>query len=107
MMDSFQIPALLAAAESNAELYTEFLRVPSMSVGIYQLKAGAVDPQELHHEDEVYFVVSGKAYIQVGDEQEALEAGSIVFVPAYKTHSFFDIQEDLNLLVFFAPAESS
>jgi mannose-6-phosphate isomerase-like protein (cupin superfamily) len=107
MMDSFQMSALLAATESNAELYNEFLRVPSMSVGIYQLKAGAVDPQEPHHEDEVYFVVSGKAYIQVGDEQEAVEAGSIVFVPAYKTHTFFDIQEDLDLLVFFAPAESS
>jgi mannose-6-phosphate isomerase-like protein (cupin superfamily) len=39
--------------------YLEFLRVPSLSAGIYVLDTGATDPQTPHHDDEVYYVASG------------------------------------------------
>jgi mannose-6-phosphate isomerase-like protein (cupin superfamily) len=89
------------------ELYAEFLRVPAMSAGLYELAVGAEDPQEPHTEDELYYVVSGRASLRVGDEDVTVEAGALVYVPANVVHRFHDITEALSVLVFFAPAEYS
>jgi len=106
-MDIFTLPNLIAAREHSGKLYHEFLRISTMSVGLYQLAAGASDPQEPHTEDEVYYVVQGQAQIQVGKEHTSVQAGSIVFVAANIDHRFHTITEDLTVLVFFAPAEYS
>jgi mannose-6-phosphate isomerase-like protein (cupin superfamily) len=76
-------------------------------MGVYRLPAGGVDPQSPHTEDEVYYVVNGKAQIRVGDEDRSVGPGSIVFVAAHVPHRFQTIAEDLTILVFFAPAEYS
>jgi mannose-6-phosphate isomerase-like protein (cupin superfamily) len=86
--------------------YLEFLRVPAMSAGIYLLKAGEKDLQSPHHEDEMYYVVSGRAQMKVGDENQSVSAGSVIFVAANLEHRFYDIEEDITVLVFFAPAEA-
>jgi mannose-6-phosphate isomerase-like protein (cupin superfamily) len=87
-------------------LYREFLRVPAMSAGLYFLAVGATDPQRPHHEDEMYYVVRGKARFRVGEEDRDVSAGSVLFVAAEVEHRFYNIREELMALVFFAPAES-
>ena len=104
-MEAFDLARLLSSP--SEEPYLEFLRVPSLSVGIYALPAGAADPQQPHTEDEVYHVVGGRARIRVGAEDRAVEAGTVVFVEAGVEHRFYAIEEDLRVLVFFAPAEGS
>jgi mannose-6-phosphate isomerase-like protein (cupin superfamily) len=106
-MDAFELADLVRRRNQSDSSYLEFLRVSSLSVGLYVLSAGAVDPQQPHSEDEVYYVVSGRAFIQVGAESRAVEAGTLVFVNAGVEHRFHTITEDLTLLVFFAPAEYS
>lgn len=66
--------------ETSGKRYLEFLRVPDLSMGLYVLPAGGVDPQSPHTEDEVYYVASGRAQIRVANEDRAVEAGSIVYV---------------------------
>ena len=73
--------------------------------GLYVLEAGATDPQGPHTEDEVYYIVSGRGQIRVGDEDRAVTAGSVVFVGADVEHRFHDIEEQLVILVVFGPAE--
>jgi quercetin dioxygenase-like cupin family protein len=90
----------------SGKLYREFLRVPAMSAGLYVLAAGATDLQEPHHEDEMYYVVRGKARFIAGDEDQEISAGSVLFVAAEVEHRFYDITDELAVLVFFAPAES-
>lgn len=90
----------------SGKLYREFLRVPAMSAGLYVLAPGATDPQRPHHEDEMYYVVRGRGRFRVGDEDREISAGSILFVAAEIEHRFYDITEELAVLVFFAPAES-
>ncbi len=92
----------LAAGKS----YTEFLRVASMSAGVYALAAGGEDLQAPHREDELYYVVGGKARFRSGAEDQSVTAGSLIFVAAGVSHRFYDITENLQVLVFFAPAES-
>ncbi len=91
----------------TGDLYHEFLRVPAMSAGLYELAAGAEDPQEPHTEDELYYVVSGRATITVADEEIPVATGSLIYVEANVVHRFHDITEALTVLVFFAPAEYS
>jgi len=90
----------------NHKLYREFLHVPAMSAGLYVLPAGATDAQRPHHEDEMYYVIRGRARFQAGNEAKEVSAGSLLFVAAEVEHRFCDVTEELEVLVFFAPAES-
>lgn len=102
---AFALSQLVAKREQTGELYHEFLHIPAMSAGLYQLAAGATDPQEPHTEDELYYIVQGRSQFLMGDEHIAVEPGTLIFVPAHMEHRFHTITEDLSILVFFAPAE--
>ena len=106
-MKTFEISQLIEERERAGRSYLEFLRVSSLSAGVYELPAGASDPQQPHGEDEIYYVISGRAFIKVGEEESELHPGSIVFVEATVEHRFHTITEDLIVLVLFAPAEYS
>ena len=106
-MQAFELAQLVSQRESSNKLYLEFLKVPDLSLGLYVLPAGGIDPQSPHTEDEVYYVVSGRAKIKVVDEDRDVQAGSIVYVAKNGEHKFHSIEEDLTVLVFFAPAEYS
>ena len=97
----FDLARLVERAESQTSPYLEFLRVPQLSCGIYQLPVGSTDTQSSHDEDEVYFVLKGRAQMQVGGDTKRLGPGSILYVPADTEHEFLEIEEDLSLLVFF------
>ena len=106
-MQAFVMDGLLQERAHTRRAYLEFLRVPSLSVGVYHLQADQADPQRPHGEDEVYYVLSGKARFRAGPEELAVGPGSVLFVERAVAHRFFDIVEDLTVLVFFAPAEGS
>jgi quercetin dioxygenase-like cupin family protein len=91
---------------ASGKLYGEFLRVAALSAGLYVLPAGATDPQYPHHEDEMYYVVRGKARFRAEGRDQEISTGSVLFVAAGVEHRFHDITEELAVLVFFAPAES-
>ena len=105
-MDAFTLDELAAETRRSGARFHEFLRVESLSCGIYILPAGGEDDQVPHREDEVYVVTRGRGRILVGDETQAVGPGSVVFVAANVEHRFFDFDEDLEILVLFAPAYS-
>jgi mannose-6-phosphate isomerase-like protein (cupin superfamily) len=105
MSNFFHIDDLDRQRCGKGKLYLEFLRVPAMSAGIYILAEGAKDPQKPHREDEMYYVVRGRARMQIGSDHADVRAGSVIFVEAEREHRFCDIEEELEVLVFFAPAE--
>lgn len=93
---------LEARRAETKEDYLEFLKVPALNAGVYVLAAGTEDPQSPHDEDEVYYVVSGRASFRVGEQTKPVRAGSIVYVRRDVPHKFVDIQETLTALVFFS-----
>ncbi|MEV7613149.1 cupin domain-containing protein [Streptomyces sp. NPDC089799] len=105
-MKAFRLDELEAERAENQGAYLQFLRERNMSVGLYALDAGQTDPQQPHGQDEVYFVVSGRAAITVGEETESVARGSVVYVPAGVPHRFHHISEDLKVLVVFSPPEA-
>ncbi len=106
-MDAFELADVAAEREAGGKPYLEFITVPDLSVGLYVLAVGQPDLQQPHTEDEVYYVVSGRCKITVGDDVRDVRPGSIVFVAATVPHKFHDITEDLTLVVAFGPAEGS
>ncbi len=101
--------ALAALRDHHAEgggLYHEFLRVDSLSAGLYVLHAGEPDPQTPHQEDELYVVLAGSASFTAADETILVGPGTTIFVPAHQAHGFHDVTERLEVVVVFAPPES-
>ncbi|MEU8887406.1 cupin domain-containing protein [Streptomyces sp. NPDC048442] len=105
-MKAFRLDELEAERAANDGAYLQFLKERNMSAGLYALDAGDTDPQQPHSEDEIYFVVSGRAAITVGMETSQIARGSVVYVPAGTAHKFHHISEDLRVLVVFSPPES-
>jgi mannose-6-phosphate isomerase-like protein (cupin superfamily) len=105
-MDAFNFDSAAADMRKRAETWSEPLRVPAMSVGVYLLSAGSIDEQTPHREDETYYVVRGRAVLRVGSSTRAVAPGDCVFVAAGAEHRFEDISDDLELLVVFAPPYS-
>jgi mannose-6-phosphate isomerase-like protein (cupin superfamily) len=105
-VDAWTRSQIDAAHGEAGGAYHEFMRVPALSLGLYVLDAGAVDPQTPHAEDEIYHVMQGRGRIAVGGDDRPVGPGDTVYVAAGVEHRFHDISEQLRLLVVFAPAES-
>lgn len=106
-MQTFQLSQLLETLRLSQRPWLEFLRASTLSMGIYHLKAGQPDRQQPHTEDEMYYVVTGRASFRAGSEKQEVGQGTFIFVERNVEHRFFDITEDLTVLVFFAPPEGS
>ena len=106
-MELHSIAALAMAQAASGEPYLEFLREPSLSIGLYVLPAGATDGQSPHTEDEAYVVLQGRSRFTAAEETLDVGPGDTIFVAAGVPHRFHDITAELRLVVLFAPPEGS
>jgi mannose-6-phosphate isomerase-like protein (cupin superfamily) len=103
-----ELADVVAQARAASDGYAAgVLRSDVLSVGLYLLPAGGNDDQTPHNEDEVYYAVSGRAKLRVGSQDHPVQAGTLLFVPALAVHFFHDIEEELVLVVFWAPPQGS
>jgi quercetin dioxygenase-like cupin family protein len=103
---SFTLDDLEKAQANLGKPYKEFLRRPSVSMGLYVLPAGGKDAQHPHDADEVYVVLKGNATLKIEGTDRPVTTGSVVSVDRGVDHSFVDISDDLLVLVVFAPPET-
>ena len=105
-LQAFEMADLLKRRAEKGGPWLPFLKVPTLSCGVYVLEKGGRDGQSAHGEDEVYHVLEGRATLAVGEgdavEQVPVKPGSVVFVKRGIDHRFHTIEEDLKVLVFFA-----
>jgi mannose-6-phosphate isomerase-like protein (cupin superfamily) len=114
-IDRHRMPDVLAVGERLAALsrdghdFAEFFRSPSgsLSLTVARWPAGSIDDQTPHTEDEVYYVLNGRAALVVEGLSTDVVPGSVAFVAAGDDHRFVDITEDLEVLVFWSPARHS
>jgi len=114
MKHFFQLAELQAERAASGKSYLEFLRVPALSTGLYELPKDGKDQQTPHRQDEIYYVISGRARMTItrgsGNDDQAPEdrlvvTGTVIFVEAGTEHRFHSIEEELVVLVVFGPAE--
>jgi mannose-6-phosphate isomerase-like protein (cupin superfamily) len=74
--------------EAQNQSYGVFMSIPSLNSSVYTLKKGSTDGQTPHTKDEIYYIIKGKAKLEVGTETYDVKEGSLVFVEAHKEHHF-------------------
>ena len=79
-------------------------KLPLTQAGTRSLRQSKVrqDGQSPHELDEIYYVVSGRAWLEVDGQRLEAREGSVLFVERGVEHRFVDIEEDLTALVFFS-----
>jgi mannose-6-phosphate isomerase-like protein (cupin superfamily) len=102
-----ELEQVVDAARAAGDQWREFLRAGMFSAGVYRLSAGETDRQTPHAEDEIYYVLAGRAELEVEGNRRTVEPGSIAFVPKLAEHRFVAVVDDLELLVIFAPPETA
>ncbi len=106
-MNVYTVDDVNARRKASGEAWLEFERSASLSTGLYVLQSDEPDLQTPHDEDEIYVVMSGRARFVAKGEPVDVAQGSVIFVPAHEPHRFEDVQGPLQLVVVFAPPESS
>jgi mannose-6-phosphate isomerase-like protein (cupin superfamily) len=105
---AFEIPELdPQPRDADGHGYIDFLASDKLSVGLAVWPKGKPDRQRPHLEDEVYYVIGGRGTIRVAGEDRKVKPGSLVFVATGVEHRFHDIEEDLRVLVFWAPPHAA
>ncbi len=102
--EAYDLAQIAQRSEETGRSYVGFLDRSTLSCGLYRLAAGSKDGQSPHEQDEVYQVLAGKAVLTIGDHEQPVGPGSVVFVAAKEPHRFHSIEEDLEVLVFFSKA---
>jgi mannose-6-phosphate isomerase-like protein (cupin superfamily) len=98
----FDIDDIRSRREEHGRPWEEFIRVPDLFTGLYEIPAGGEDRQSPHDADEVYYILAGRATAVVAGDRIEVGPGSVLFVAKEEEHRFVDITDDLSVLVFFA-----
>jgi len=69
------------------------------------ISQGRGTPLHVHHlQDEVFYVVEGSYYFQVGEDKFQLGAGDSIFLPMKVPHAWTQVSEKGKMTVLFQPA---
>ena len=99
---TFELHDLVSQLEKEGGYFLDFLKVRNLEAGIIVLHPGEKDTQEPHSADELYYVIEGAGFIELGRAKQPVKKGSIVFVPAGMRHKFYGNKQDLVILYMFA-----
>lgn len=100
-LETFEMADLVKERSESGRPYLSFLELPTLRCGLYVLPAQGEDKQTPHRTDEIYYTIAGRAKIRVEGEVKDVRPGSVIYVRAGAEHRFIDIEEELQLLVFF------
>src|SRR5215208_6167416 len=72
-MNAFEYGEVGRQQAASGKPYLQFINEGTMSLGLYVLEAGSTDTQSPHAEDEIYYVVAGRAAIVVAGERRQVQ----------------------------------
>jgi len=76
----------------NSDFLT-FFDLEHLQAGILRLRPGDIDTQEPHSTDEVYFVLEGDGFIEIGNKSYAIKKDLFIYVPAKLNTGFTEIHK--------------
>ena len=90
----------------GSEYFHTFVNRSSLAAGVLRLMPGEEDTQEPHECDEMYYVVRGDGFLQVGKNDYPVSEGKAFFVGKNIVHHFFGNTKELVVLYFFGGPDS-
>ena len=85
----------------NSDFLT-FFDLDHLQVGILRLWPGEIDTQEPHSKDEVYFVLEGDGFIEIGNKSHEIKKDLFIYVPSEVKHRFHGNTQEILVLYFFS-----
>jgi len=91
--------------KNSKSYFQTFINKESLAVGVIFLKPGQKDTQEPHESDEIYYVLSGDGFLQIGKNPYQVKEGQIYFVAKGVPHHFYGNTKNLSVLYFFGGSD--
>jgi mannose-6-phosphate isomerase-like protein (cupin superfamily) len=85
----------------NSE-FLNFFDMRHLQAGILRLKPGETDTQEPHSSDEIYLVLEGDGFIEIGKKAYSLKKDLFIYVPAKLRHKFYGNTQEILVVYFFS-----
>jgi len=92
-------------AKSKSYFHT-FLNRKNIAAGILRLATGQEDTQAPHDSDEVYYVVKGDGFLNIGGKDYKISEGMSYFVAKGIEHQFHGNAKELVVVYFFSGQDS-
>lgn len=96
------IRSLISKMALDNSGFLNFFDLKHLQAGILRLKPGERDTQEPHSLDEIYLVLEGDGFIEIGKKAYALKKDLFIFVPAEVKHSFYGNTKEILVIYFFS-----
>ncbi len=90
----------------NDSYFHTFINRGSLAAGVLRLEPGEDDTQEPHESDEVYYVVRGDGFLNIGGKDYKVSEGMSYFVAKKIPHYFHGNKKELVVLYFFGGPDS-
>lgn len=87
-------------AKSDAYFHT-FINTVNLAAGVLRLEPGEKDTQEPHESDEVYYVVRGDGFLEIGGKNYSVSEGMSYYVAKKVPHRFHGNTKELVVVYFF------
>lgn len=98
----FELQDLASRLEKEGGYFLDFLKIRDLEAGIIVLHPGEKDTQGPHSADELYYIIEGSGFMELGKNKQPVKKGSIIFVPVNMHHRFYGNKEDMVILYVFA-----
>ncbi len=105
MKNEFDIKEYVKNLKGTTYFHT-FVNRDNLAAGVLRLLPGDEDTQEPHDSDEIYYVVKGDGFLQIGQKNYAVSEGKAYFVGRNIKHKFFGNSKELVVLYFFGGPDS-
>ena len=94
------------SAKVNANFRKVLFTTSRSQLVLMALKPGEEIGLEVHDGDQVIYIVEGEGFATLGDENEEIEKGYVVFVPAGVQHNIVNTHhEPMKLFTVYAPPQ--
>jgi mannose-6-phosphate isomerase-like protein (cupin superfamily) len=93
---------LLSKMDLDNSEFLNFFDLQHLQVGILRLKPGEKDTQEPHESDEIYLVLEGDGFIEIGKKAYIIKRDLFVYVPARLKHRFYGNTREILVVYFFS-----
>ena len=92
---------LYSKMDSDNSDSIDFFDLRHLQSGILRLEPGQMDGQEPHPSDEIYLVLQGDGFIEIGKKSYILKKDLFIYVPAKVKHRFYGNTQEILVIYFF------
>ena len=98
----FDLRELFSKMDLDNSEFLNFFDLRHLQAGLLRLKPGESDTQGPHSSDEIYLVLEGNGFIEIGKKAYILKKDLFIYVPANVNHKFYGNTQEISVVYFFS-----